>query len=422
MTKKKGVIEDQSKSTNMKLNRILYIIPILILFISCKSKRIYQSIDFQNNYKFNSEIQEELAKDTVAWKYQLSAGEYAINGHYKNALEQWDIAFPGSGKTLSQKQIDSIIAKYKIVPAINYIVEQAKSSQVVIINEAHYNSSHRAFTEKLLQKLYEIGYTNLGLEALTNGENIDSLLNKRGYPIQESGYYTKDPKFGNLVRTALKNGYTVFPYERTSTSNGKEREIEQAENIKSIIDKNPNQKYIIHCGFNHAFEGDVQNWEKAMAGWLFEFTGINPLTINQTKYSERSKPELNNPLLEALNLSEASVLLDENGKPLKYTKEESYTDMAVFHPITSYLYGRPNWLFDSENKEITIDLKDVNISFPVMVLAYFKDEDINTAIPTDIIEIQNKNDVGHLALKSGTYVIVVTNKMQKALKFVLKVK
>jgi uncharacterized protein YfaT (DUF1175 family) len=57
-----------------------------------------------------------------------------------------------------------------------------------------------------------------------------------------------------------------------------------------------------------------------------------------------------------------------------------------------------------------------------MVLAYFKDEDINTAIPTDIIEIQNKNDVGHLALKSGTYVIVVTNKMRKALKFVLKVK
>ncbi len=406
----------------MTAKRIILIIPVLLLFVNCKSTRTYQKIDFKNNYKFNSEIQEQLAKDTVAWKYQLSAGEYAINGDYKNALEQWDIAIPGKSTTFSQKQIDSITDKYKIVSALNYIVEQAKSNQIIIINEAHHNSSHRVFTEQLLQKLFEIGYTNLGLEALTNGKDVDSLLNKRGYPIQNSGYYTNDPRFGNLIRTALKNGYTVFPYERTSKTNGKEREIEQAKNIKEFFDKNPNEKYLIHCGFGHAYEGDVKNWEKAMAGRLYEYTGINPLTITQTKYSERSKPELNDPFLKALNLQESSVLLDENDEPLKFIKAESFTDIAVFHPTTKYINGRPNWLFNSQRKKVEIDLADVPLSFPVMVLAYFKNEDINEAVPTDIIQIQNKNDIAYLALNSGKYNIVITNKSGESLKFEMEVK
>jgi hypothetical protein len=406
----------------MTVKKLIYAIPVLLLFINCKSKRVYQKIDFENNYKFNSEIQEKLAKDTVDWKYQISAGEYAMKGDYKNALEQWDIAFPGKPQTIFQKQIDSINSKYQIVPALNYIVKKAKSNQIIIINEAHNNSSHRVFTKNLLQNLYDNGYKNLGLEALSNGKKMDSLLNKRKYPVQKSGYYIKDPQFGNLVRTALKIGYTVFPYERTSDVSGKEREIEQARNIKKIIDQKPDEKLIIHCGFDHVLEGNHKSWGKAMAGRLYEFTGINPLTINQTKNSERSNPKLNNPLLKALNLNEPSVLLNKNGKPLKYIRREAFTDIAVLHPITKYLNGRPNWLFDSRKKDVKIDLKDINISFPVMALAYLKNEDINKAVPTDIIEIQDKNNVGHLALKNGNYNIVINNKLGKSLKFEIKVK
>ena len=406
----------------MTTKRIIYSIPILLLFINCRAQHIYKKIDFENSYKFDSEIRENLAKDTLAWKYQLSASEFASKGDYKNALEQWDIAFPRKPRTLSQKQIDSIKTKYKIVPAVDYIVEQAKSNQLVIINEAHNNSSHRVFTEKLLQKLYDNGYKNLGLEALTNGEDVDSLLNKRGYPIQESGYYIIDPQFGNLVRTALKIGYTVFPYERTSKSNNKEREIEQAQNIVKVIEQKPNEKFIIHCGFGHVLEGNVANWEKAMAGRLHEYTGIDPLTIYQTRFTERSTPELNDPLLKALDLTESSVLLDQNDEPLKHIEKESFTDIEVFHPTTKYLNGRPNWLFHSQKKDVKIDLRDVDISFPVMVLAYLKNEDINYAVPTDIIEIQNKNDVGHLVLNMGSYTILINNKLDESLKFEMKVK
>ena len=405
----------------MTAKRIVHAILVFLLFTNCKNKRVYQKIDFENNYKFNAEIQKKLAKDTLDWKHQISAGEYAMKGSYKNALEQWDIAFPGKPKSYSPSQIDSIKAKYKIIPASNYIVENAKSTQIVIINEAHYNSSHRVFTRSLLQKLYDNGYKNLGLEALSNGKNKDSLLNERGYPIIESGYYIKDPQFGNLVRTALKIGYTVFPYERTSDAHGKQREIEQARNIKKIIDGKANEKFIIHCGFDHVLEGNHSNWGKAMAGRIHELTGINPLTINQTKYSERSDPKLNEALLNVLNLNEPSVLIDKNEKALNYSRGASFTDIAVIHPTTKYQNSRPKWIFGPHKKDVKIKLSDLDISRPVMVLAYVKNEGINKAVPADIIEIQNKNDIGHLALESGTYTIVVNNK-EGSLKFEIKVK
>jgi len=159
-----------------------------------------------------------------------------------------------------------------------------------------------------------------------------------------------------------------------------------------------------------------------MAGRLYEFTGINPLTINQTKYSERSKQKLNDPLLKALNLKESSILLNQNNESLNYKRNESFTDIAVLHPNTKYKNARPNWLFDLQKREVKIELKDLNISFPVMVLAYLKNEDIHSAVPIDIIEIQHKNEMGYLALKNKNYNIVINNKSGKSLKFEMKVK
>jgi hypothetical protein len=39
-----------------------------------------------------------------------------------------------------------------------------------------------------------------------------------------------------------------------------------------------------------------------MASRLKEFTGVNPLTINQVKYSERNNSNYNQPLLKALKI------------------------------------------------------------------------------------------------------------------------
>lgn len=392
----------------MKL--LFYTITLILILTSCKEpKREFLKIDFKTNYKFSSEIENQVAKDTVPWKYQTSASDYAIKGEYKNALKHWDLVIGGVEKKFTKNQIDSIHEKYEKINAVDYIIKQSTENQLIIINEAHHNSSHRVFTKSLLQKLFDNGYKNLGLEALSYS---DSALNQRKYPVQETGYYTKDPQFGNLIRTALEIGYTLFAYKQKGHFNGEKREIKQAKNIHKIIKANPNEKYLIHCGFDHALEGTLNSWGKAMAGRLHQYTGINPLTINQTAYSEKSKSEFNHPILKALNSKEPIVLVDKKGDSYSYKKEESWTDITVFHPSTVYIDNRPGWLFENENENISISLPEIKIDFPVMVLAFKKGEDINTAIPVDIVEIQNKSLSSHIALKKGNYIIVITNKNQ----------
>lgn len=403
------------------------IISILIIVACNQNSRKIGKIDFETEYMFNSEIENKILSDTTTdarfkgFKYQMGASDYATKGDYQKALSAWDLAMGTRDTNYTQLQIDSIKGLYKKVTAINFIIEQSKKHKVLIINEAHHNSMHRVFTKSLLQNLYDNGYRNIGFEDLNNGPGKDSLLNNRKYPIQTTGYYMKDPQFGDLVRTALAIGYKVFAYEQTSDVNGKEREIEQARNIQQVIEQRPDEKFIIHCGFSHALEGNLSSWGKAMAGRLTEFTGIDPLTIYQVQYTEKSKPEFNLPLLKAFNLTESTVLIDGQGNPMKYEREDSWSDIAILHPNTNYENGRPNWLFENGNKAVPLGLNDIDISFPVMVLAYKEGEDIKTGVPMDIVEVKKKTDKINLALKKGTYEIVIVNQEKNARIFGLSV-
>jgi hypothetical protein len=398
----------------VKIEFKYYVISLLLtifFFGSCTEREI-QQIDFSTNYKFTSEIEEQIRNDTIPWKYQISAADFAKKGDYQKALIHYDLGMPTQNRNYTKAEIDSINSKYSVVNAADYIIQEAQKNQVVMINEAHHNSMHRAFTKSLLQRLFDNGYKNLGLEALDRGEHLDSVLNNRGYPIQKTGYYTQDPQFGDLIREAIKIGYNVFAYENIGFETGKVREIGQAKNIQKVIESKPNEKFLIHCGFAHLMEGNYSGWEKAMAGRLTEYTGINPLTINQVEYSEKSKAEFNHPLLKALEIKESSILIDEDNNPLKYEQDEAWADIAVLHPNTKYVNNRPNWLFENGNQNVSVELKDIPIEFPVLVLAYKKGEDINEAVPIDIMEVENKTESRHLALEKGPYEIVVTNRTE----------
>lgn len=395
------------------MKNTFYLFALVLSLIACnKETRVVENIDFDTGYKLSSEIEGKLKTDTFAWKHQLSASDYATKGDYKNALKQWDLAMASSVENYTAHQIDSIQLKYTKVNAVDYIVEEAKNKQVVIINEAHHNTFHRVFTTSLLKKLYNNGFKNLGLEALENNDSLIKVLNAENNPNLKIGYYTKDPQFGNLIREALAIGYYVFAYENIGNGNGKPREIEQAKNIKKVIDSNPGEKFLIHCGFDHVLEGPHRSWEKAMAERLKDYTGIDPFTINQTLYSEKSRYELNHPFLKAMPILESTVLLDSTNKPLQYMRGKSYTDIAVLHPKTKYVNNRPNWLLKNNAISVPVDLGSIPIEFPVLVLAYNALEPINTAIPIDITELKNKTEPCNLALKQGNYEIVVTNKKE----------
>ena len=328
-----------------------------------------------------------------------------IRINYRKVRETWDKNGVGIPQ-ITEKDSLYFIDFYP-VNAREYIIERSKNEQIIIINEAHTNSNHRTFTHSLLQGLYDNGYRYLGLEAL-----FDTLINERKYPIIESGYYTKEPEFGNLIYTAIKIGFTLFGYEAMGNVNGKEREIAQARNIVNFIKQNPHGKVLIHCGHDHVIKGTPNNptWEKAMAGRLKEYTQINPFTIDQTQFSEKSERKYNHPYIAMVNKEFPVVLLDEDGNVFNGKKGNDQVDVRIIHPETQYVNNRPNWLLAVGNrKEYHIENSKIT-QYPLLVLAYRKSDFENNGVPADIIEVFENENIFSLILDKGTYEIIMKDK------------
>lgn len=377
---------------------------IILLFFATKiSAQTKKEI-----YQFSKDIETKIEKDTLSWKYQLGATDYSISEYYKKALETWDKN--GSGIRKITKEDSLYFNSFKKQDAKEYIINRSKNEKIIIINEAHHNIRHRVFTTSLLQGLYDNGYRFLGLEALS-----DTLINKRKFPILESGYYTKEPQMANLLYEAIKIGFTLFEYEPNDKSNGKEREIVQAENIAKLIKENPNSKFLIHCGWDHVIEGTPGNksWEKAMAGRLKEKTKIDPFTIDQVTYSEKGDIKYISPY-NLITYSEKSIIMiNESGKTFNGSETNDQTDCRIIHPLTKYINNRPDWL-SLNGKRKTYNISKSKISeYPTLVFAYRKDEYEQNGIPTDLIEIINEQDKTNLILEKGIYKIIIKNKEYK---------
>lgn len=362
----------------------------------------------KENYKFSNDISSKIEKDTLPWKYQMGAFDYSFGEFHKKALETWDKNGSGISKI---SKVDSLYFKtFKPQNAKKYIINRSKNEQIIIINEAHHNASHRVFTASLLQGLYDNGYHYFGLEAIS-----DTLINKRKFATKESGYYTNEPQLANLIHEAAKIGFIIFNYEAVVGKGGKEREIEEAENIAKIIAKNPNSKFLIHCGYEHVVEGTPgnKNWEKAMAGRLKEISKINPFTIDQVAYSEKGDIKFNSPYIKMVNSENPVIMVDGKGKTFDGGVGNYQTDCRIIHPVTKYINDRPNWLLLS-GKRKTYKIPTSKITeYPVLIFAYRINEFEQNGIPADIIEITNKSQTRNLILDKGIYKVIVKDKNYK---------
>lgn len=370
----------------------------------------------QDPYIFSDQINKELTRDTSKYSYEKSAWNYSFIGEYQKAL--W--AFDQSSRNFGELKEDEInyFRKFKPANARDFILKKAENEKIIIINEAHHQPMHRVFTTALLKGLYDKGYRFLGLEALGY---MDSTLNERRYPILTSGYYTQEPQFGNMIREALKLGYYVFPYETAVQANGETREINQAKNIQKMIESHPEGKFLIHCGFGHIVETELPGWERAMAGRIKEYTGIDPLTVNQDYFTEHFLREKENPyFLLADTLVRSSVFV--NGDEVFYGYKGQYQfDIRVLHPRTTYVNGRPSWLFlNGERSIYMVDPEKISIDYPVIIKAFLSNEDEN-AVPVDVIEVKNFSDQKALILPKGNYRIEIKNIKGENITFVVTV-
>jgi hypothetical protein len=384
-----------------------------LLIILLLSGALLSAQSFNNPYKFLSIIDSTLAHDTTPWKEQLAAFDYSYMGAYQQALSVADSQFKMMRKAPRLSVDDSLyLQQFRPVPADKYIIRRAASEQLIIINEAHHQPLHRTFVTSLLKGLYAQGYRYLGIETLGY---LDSAYNQRKYPILETGFYSKEPQFGNLVREALRIGFTLFPYEtQVPEHNNTPREIDQATNIANYMKAHPG-KYLIYCGYDHVIEGPHRSWGKAMAGWLKEYTGIDPLTINQEALTEHSAPLYEKADYAAIQFPLPAVLVNVDGKTYNgYAKDSAY-DIRLYHPRTRYVNGRPGWLsLNGTRKPFFIDLKKVKLNYPLLAFAYVEGEDSSKAVPYDIIEITSVNDKKALLLEKGAYKIVLKDQQQHA--------
>jgi len=356
-------------------------------------------------YLFSEEIVKHTLAEPSNYAYHKAAWQYSFVGEYQKALwsfEQVGVSYPN----LSPEEKARFLS-FRPALARDYILGQAEQKQIIIINEAHHQPLHRVFTISLLEGLYERGYRFLGLEALAHA---DTVLNERGYPVLSSGYYTQEPQFGNLVREALELGYTVFPYETQIRANGKEREIQQARNIEQVVKANPDGKFFIHCGFDHINESEVPGWEKAMAGRVQEYTGINPCTINQEILTEHFSRTTENPYFQLVDtLNYPAVFVNDANEVFHGGKEDNRFDIRLFHPRTTYANGRPDWLLmDGQRSVYTISDSIISIDYPVLVKAYAENER-DDAVPIDVIELRAYPNEKSLILPEEKFRLLIIN-------------
>lgn len=333
---------------------------------------------------------------------EAAASALAQYGPRLDALPLFTPAY--TGDKASQEDIAAAkVAERR--PAIPAIMEMARSRRIVILNEAHDDPEHRAFALSVLTALRSAGFSRLAIEALTNDSDPKFTdvagLRKRGYPVRETGGYIGDPVFADMIRKALALGYEPVAYEQTYDQSQKDgdsidaREEAQANNLAQAMAQNPTVRFVVYVGYHHAAklplfdDGKPQRW---MAARLWEKTGSEPLTIDQTGLGSTTQEKASVTLRDIVRqrgITQPTILYAD-GKPLLFGSWRGTVDLQVVHPTTVVTKGRPTWLTDIGRHLQKPDPKLIPASGRALVQAFLLGEG-DDAIPVDQIVLGGKS-------------------------------
>ena len=368
--------------------------------------------------------------DTITVVFDVWDEPYQLRAHLfdtsRTTLEPYEVAnylsFSGYAKeaTRVMEQDEAVMemdtARYthfrdSLHPtaALLSLLADAEAHEIVIINEAHHEPRHRVFTRQLLRGLYDRGYRHFGMEGLVQQAGTDSLTDQSAYPSLNSGYLTREPQFAAMVAEAQRIGYRIFGYEAAGTGSPKLREIGQTKNIMDYRTAHPDGKLLLHVGYSHAAEGELDDArEKAMAQRLADTTGLDPLTVNQTHFREMSDTMQERYEYRHFAPAEPSLCVTTAGEHFTFGDGKNWFDRYVFHPRTRYLHGRPDYVFTFDQQPVYIDFSHIDTEGPWLVRAYALEDDMSNVVPRDVVELDGSPTVA-LALGAGAYRLLVTS-------------
>lgn len=303
----------------------------------------------------------------------------------------------------------------KATAAIPRIVAAAKGRRLVILNEAHVCSRHRAFLADLLVALRPEGFTHLAAETFGNdpdSPNVSTL--KAGQPFDPGmGTYSLDPVLAETVRQSVELGYRLASYEirndqRDPARTAKlesiaQREAAEAANLAALLAADPEARFVVYVGYNHLREGLDAEGSSWMARRLKDATGIDPLTVSQSSTGSFGPHAPDGPLTQAVlaRFNPQRPIVVETDAGVCIGAGMDTADLAVFHPSLPDQSGRPGWLAAAPGrKPVTAALPP--FEGPALVQAiHAGDPDI--CVPADQYLLKPGDRSANLLLRPGRY-------------------
>ena len=302
--------------------------------------------------------------------------------------------------------------------AIEAIVDAARQTQVVILNEAHNVSAHRAFAARVVRALRPLGFDWFAAEAFTppqDGPAPSVSLYRDGMAFtRDFGWYTQDPVFAETIREAARLGYRFRDYEfnwmqRAPDGSDAEaqiamREQAQADNLMAnVLAPNPDAKVLVYVGYDHAME-KPNRFVTWFAARLKAASGIDPLTIEQAYNWPALDPANDAPhvaaVLERFNPQD-SIVVSRGGVTVASRHFTGQTDLSVFHPRRADVSGRPGWLAaDPLRRAIQVTVP--TFEGPALLQAMRSSEG-PAGVPADKFLLQPGQATATLILHPGSY-------------------
>ncbi|MDL2344549.1 hypothetical protein QOL99_10315 [Deinococcus sp. MIMF12] len=168
-------------------------------------------------------------------------------GAHREALASFTF---GTGSPGLSEPEERRVKEARLVDAVDAIVAASRGRRIVILNEAHHVPQSREFARRLALALRREGFSYFAGETF-RPEIVSTTA--QGYVTRDSGYYTAEPVYAELVRSVRRAGYTLVPYEAETFLQGgtpaqriNHRERQQAENlVERVFKKDPAARVFI---------------------------------------------------------------------------------------------------------------------------------------------------------------------------------
>ncbi len=390
-----------------------------IYFLLLLSAFTFQSALAQNdNLKHPSAVAKEDGFSYRSLLKLLDMDSVYIGSKFENGYHDWiSILYSRVGRYKEARReaeacgtqfIDKMRFKHhykdvKAIPLSEVMDSIIESNRVIMMNEMHFNPHSRAFVISWLEKCYQNGYRYLAAETLRAS---DTLLNqRRTVLLGETGWYSDEPIFGDLFRTALNMGYTLVPYEGDGF--GVDREVNQAKNlVKNILDKDPEAKFLLLGGFGHI--ADRNGWY-SMGRYFKEQSSIDPFTMHciffDDAYGETdSLQTVYYDLIDAMPVREPVIIYD--------TVKHIYTnlsgmDVTCCLPRTHFIEDNiPDWKLYNGKVLFTLDRRFMDENgFPEGCVSAFLKSEGEQCVPIDQYMYGKDEKQFKLALYKGEYLL-----------------